>query len=68
LKKLLAALDAESRELAIAIGWLLLVQVLAVAAWTIGLLSRDAAVIHWVLLGVLPPAMALARMTRPPPG
>ncbi|PWS38078.1 hypothetical protein DFH01_01880 [Falsiroseomonas bella] len=66
MKNFLAALDPESRALAISVGWLVLVQLLAVLAWSIGLLSREAAVVHWVLLGVLPPAMALASLAPTP--
>jgi hypothetical protein len=66
-KKLLAALDAESRALALSVVWLLAIQLLALLAWGAGLLSREAAVVHWVLLGVLPPAMALAGFRHLPP-
>jgi hypothetical protein len=47
--------------------WLLATQLLALLAWWAGLLSREAAVVHWVLLGVLPPAMALAAYRPSPP-
>jgi hypothetical protein len=65
-KNFLAALDGESRALAISVAWLVLMQFLAVLAWSVGLLSRESAVVHWVLLGVLPPAMALASLTQSP--
>jgi hypothetical protein len=66
-RNFLATLDGESRALAISVAWLVLIQFLAVLAWGGGLLSREAAVVHWVLLGVLPPAMALAGMANSPP-
>jgi hypothetical protein len=65
-KKFLAALDAPSRALLISIAWLVAIQILALLAWGAGLLTREAAVVHWVLLGVMPPAMALARLPAPP--
>jgi hypothetical protein len=66
LRNFLTEFDAESRALAISVGWLVAVQFLAVLAWAVGLLSREAAVVHWVLLGVLPPAMALAGLAKAP--
>lgn len=59
MKKALAAFDPETRALMLTILWLLLVQVLAVLAWQAGLLSRQGALLHWLALGVLPPALAL---------
>lgn len=59
MKKALAALDAESRALAVSILWLLFVQVLAMLAWHLGLLSRMDAMMHWLLIGVMPPVLAL---------
>jgi uncharacterized membrane protein len=68
-KKALAALDTETRALALAIAWLLLVQLLAVLAWEADLLTRQGALLHWLVVGVLPPALALwtqpAAMTPP---
>jgi hypothetical protein len=61
-KKALAALDAEILALALAVAWLLLVQALAVLAWDAELLTRQGALIHWLLVGVLPPALALWSM------
>jgi hypothetical protein len=58
-KKRLAALDPETRALFVAIVWLLFVQLLAVLAWQTGLVSRGGALIHWLVVGVLPPALAL---------
>lgn len=65
MKKALAALDAETLALAISVGWLLLVQALAVAAWDAELLTRKGALIHWLIVGVLPPALALWSMPAP---
>ncbi len=62
MKKALAALDAEILALALAVAWLLLVQALAVLAWDAELLTRQGALIHWLLVGVLPPALALWSM------
>jgi hypothetical protein len=58
-KKVLAALDAETRALGLSIAWLLLVQILAVIAWEADLLTRQGALLHWLTVGVLPPALAL---------
>jgi hypothetical protein len=66
MNKLLAALGAERRAFALSLGWLFVMQALALLAWNAGLLSRDAAVVHWVLLGVMPPAMALAGLPGRP--
>ncbi len=70
MKKALAAFDPETRALALTILWLLLVQVLAVLVWQAGLLTRQAALLHWLTLGVLPPALALWTLApdAPPPG
>lgn len=60
---------AQSRALAVSVGWMLLVQILCVMAWDAGLLTRQASLIHWLVVGVLPPALALWSMERPvPPG
>ena len=70
MKKALAAFDPETRALALTILWLLLVQVLAVLAWQTGLLTRQGALVHWLALGVLPPALALWSLApgAPPQG
>ncbi|WP_270936614.1 hypothetical protein [Falsiroseomonas oryzae] len=65
MKKALAALDAEILALALAVLWLLFVQALAVLAWEAELLTRQAALVHWLVVGVLPPALALWSMTPP---
>jgi hypothetical protein len=58
-KKALTALDTETVALAVSILWLLLVQVVAVLAWQSELLTRQGALLHWLAVGVLPPALAL---------
>lgn len=70
MKKAQAAVDPETRALALTILWLLLMQVLAVLAWQAGLLTRQAALLHWLTLGVLPPALALWTLApdTPPAG
>lgn len=62
MKKALAALDAETLALAASVAWLLAAQVLAVIAWDADLLTRQGALVHWLLVGVLPPALALWSM------
>ena len=49
----------DSVALAVSIIWLLIVQFAAVLAWDAELLSRQAALMHWLVVGVLPPALAL---------
>lgn len=56
-----------SAALAIAIIWLLVVQFAAVLAWDAGFLTRKAALLHWLVVGVMPPALALWQ-TRLPEG
>jgi hypothetical protein len=63
-KKALAVLDTETLALGLSIAWLLLVQLLAVLAWEAELLTRQGALLHWLAVGVLPPALAL--WTLPP--
>lgn len=60
--KNLSAKEAETTALAISVIWLLAVQLLAVLAWDAGMLTRQSALVHWLVVGVLPPAMALWRM------
>ncbi|WP_137181627.1 hypothetical protein [Roseomonas sp. AR75] len=66
MKQYFAVLDAAPRAFAISVAWLIAAQILALLAWGFGLMTRDSALVHWVLLGVLPPAMALARASVPP--
>jgi hypothetical protein len=53
---------AEQRALAIAVAWMLLVQLACVALWDAGWLARQAALVHWLIVGVMPPALALWSM------
>jgi len=56
---------AEQRALAIAVAWMLLVQVACVVLWDGGWMARQAALVHWLIVGVLPPALALWGMKQP---
>ena len=47
------------RALLLAIAWMLAVQLACVVLWDGGWFSRQAALVHWLLIGVLPPALAL---------
>ena len=55
----IASLLIGGGALGAAVLWLLFVQVLAVLAWDADLLTRQAALLHWLAVGVLPPALAL---------
>jgi fatty acid desaturase len=57
--------QAETLALTAAVAWMLLVQLACVLLWNGGWLTRQAALIHWLVVGVLPPALALWGM-RPP--
>ncbi len=50
--------------MAVAVSWMLLAQLGCVLAWEAGWFDRPAALVHWLLVGVLPPAMALWRAER----
>ena len=56
---------AEQRALAISVAWMLLVQLACVVLWDAGWMERQAALIHWLVVGVLPPALALWGMGQP---
>lgn len=58
---------AQSRALAVSVAWMLLAQVLCVLLWDAGLLTRPAALIHWLVVGVLPPGLALWGTGPPAP-
>jgi len=60
-----AARRGEAAALAVSVLWLLLAQLACVALWDAGWLTRQAALVHWLVVGVLPPALALWRMERP---
>jgi uncharacterized membrane protein len=68
MKKALATIQTETAALAISIIWLLIVQFVAVLAWDAELLTRQGALVHWLLVGVLPPALALWSMKAPEAG
>lgn len=48
-----------ARALALSIAWMMAVQLVCVTLWHVGWLSRPGALTHWLLVGVLPPALAL---------
>ena len=56
---------AQSRALALSVAWMLLAQVLCVLLWDAGVLTRPAALIQWLVVGVLPPGLAMWGMERP---
>lgn len=58
-------LDTEASALAVAVSWLLFAQLLAVLAWAAGVLTVQGALVGWLALGVLPPALALWSLPRP---
>lgn len=55
---------AELRALAIAIVWMLLTQLAFVLFWDFGWLSRQASLVHWLVVGVLPPALSLWQLEQ----
>ena len=59
---------SETAALGISILWLLVAQLASVLAWDAELVTRQAALVHWLLLGVLPPAMALWTSHAPAEG
>lgn len=67
MKHALSRLDLESRALLVSIIWLLIVQVLVALAWDAGLLTRRAALLHWLCIGVLPAALALWQLPEGSP-
>ena len=58
-----AARRAEHRvqvmAMVVALVWMLAVQIACVMCWDAGLLTRQASLLHWLVVGVLPPALAL---------
>jgi len=58
---------AQSLALSISVVWMLLVQLLCVVLWDAEWLTRQAALVHWLVVGVLPPALALWGMGHPEP-
>lgn len=65
MKKLVTELDIGTLALAVSVAWLLFVQLIAVVAWETELLTRQGALLHWLVIGVLPPALALWGMPVP---
>ncbi|MBD0275758.1 MAG: hypothetical protein ICV73_28000 [Acetobacteraceae bacterium] len=53
---------AQSAALLVSLAWMLLAQVACVLCWEAGLLTRQASLLHWLVVGVLPPALALWTM------
>ncbi len=49
----------ETFALAVAILWMLAMQLICVVLWDSAWLTRQAALVHWLIVGVLPPALAL---------
>lgn len=58
---------AQSQALASAIGWMVLVQVACGWLWDAGMLTRQAALLHWLMVGVLPPGLAMWSMGKAAP-
>jgi hypothetical protein len=65
-EQLRATVRRETGALAIAVIWLLVAQFACVLAWDQGFLTRQAALLHWLVVGVLPPALALWSMETSP--
>ncbi|MBY0331532.1 MAG: hypothetical protein K2X49_12780 [Acetobacteraceae bacterium] len=55
-----------TRALAIALAWMFAVQLLCLVLWNAVWLTRAEALVHWLALGVLPPALALWTSGRAP--
>lgn len=58
---------AQSQALALAIGWMVLAQVACGLLWDAGVLTRPAALLHWLVVGVLPPGLAMWGMGQAAP-
>ena len=56
---------AETVALTIAILWMLLMQFACALLWDAGWFSRQVSLIHWLLVGVLPPALSLWHLKTP---
>ena len=50
---------AQSLALLVSLAWMVLSQVGCVLCWDAGLLTRQASLLHWLVVGVLPPALAM---------
>jgi hypothetical protein len=53
---------AQSVALVVSLVWMMLSQVAFVLCWDAGLLTRQASLLHWLVVGVLPPALAMWTM------
>jgi hypothetical protein len=53
---------AQALALLVSLAWMVLAQVGCVLCWEAGLLTRQASLLHSLVVGVLPPAMALWTM------
>ena len=49
----------QSVALFVSLAWMVLAQLACVMCWDAGLLTRQASLVHWLMVGVLPPALAL---------
>lgn len=49
----------QSAALMVSLAWMLLAQLACVLCWDAGVLTRQASLLHWLVVGVLPPALAL---------
>jgi membrane protein YqaA with SNARE-associated domain len=53
---------AQSWALVVSLAWMILSQVGCVLCWDAGLLTRQASLLYWLVVGVLPPALAMWTM------
>lgn len=50
---------AQSKALVVSLIWMVAAQVACVLLWEAGFLTRQASLLHWLVVGVLPPALAM---------
>lgn len=50
---------AQAVALVVSLAWMVLAQVACVLCWEAGFLTRQASLLHWLVVGVLPPALAM---------
>lgn len=50
---------AQSKALVISLIWMVAAQVACVLLWEASFLTRQASLLHWLVVGVLPPALAM---------
>jgi hypothetical protein len=53
---------AQSAALLVSLAWMIAAQIACVLCWEHGLLTRQASLLHWLVVGILPPALALWTM------